>query len=141
MSQRQALAKSAMWPFFLYSAIGAFAFFIPFEVKGDSSILLDHIVTFIQEHVVDVLPYYALAIIAAGAAYPFISGTWRKSPTDTVFSAFKLVGLVVGAMLVFEFGPDWLFAPDVGPFLMDSLVIPVGLLVPIGAVFLALLVG
>src|SRR5690625_1789020 len=44
-------------------------------------------------------------------------------------------------MLVFEFGPDWLFAPDVGPFLMDSLVIPVGLLVPIGAVFLALLVG
>lgn len=141
MSQRQTLAKTPMWPFFLYSTIGAFAFFIPFSVDGESSILLDHIVTFIQNNVADVLPYYALAVIAAGAAYPFVSGTWRRSLTDTVFSAFKVVGLLVGVMLVFEFGPDWLFEPDVGPFLLDSLVISVGLLVPVGAVFLALLVG
>jgi nucleoside recognition membrane protein YjiH len=51
------------------------------------------------------------------------------------------VGLVVGVMLVFDFGPAWLFEPDLGPFLFDALVVPVGLLVPIGAVFLALLVG
>lgn len=44
-------------------------------------------------------------------------------------------------MIVFEFGPAWLFRPDMGPFLFDKLVISVSLLVPIGAVFLALLVG
>ena len=141
MSQSSTATTTPMWPFFFYSAIGAFAFFVPFTVNGESSILLDHIVTFIQEHVPDVLPYYALAIITAGAAYPFVSGSWRRSLTDTVFSVFKVIGLVVGVMLVFEFGPDWLFEPDVGPFLLDSLVISVGLLVPIGAVFLALLVG
>ncbi|MGH3359473.1 MAG: YjiH family protein [Nocardioidaceae bacterium] len=130
-----------MWPFFLYSAIGVFAFFVPFTVDGQSSILLDHLVTFVQERVPDMLPYYALAVIAAGAAYPLVSGIWRRSTTDAIFSAFKVVGLVVGVMLVFEFGPAWLFEPDVGPFLLDSLVISVGLLVPIGAVFLALLVG
>lgn len=141
MSQHQTIEKTPMWPFFCYSAIGAIAFFVPFEVDGESSILLDHIVTFLREHLSDVLPYYALVVIAAGAAYPFSSGTWRRSITDMVFSGFKLIGLVVGVMLVFEFGPDWLFEPDVGPFLLDSLVISVGLLVPVGAVFLALLVG
>jgi nucleoside recognition membrane protein YjiH len=60
---------------------------------------------------------------------------------DKVFSGFKVIGLLVGIMLVFDFGPGWLFEPDMGPFLFDNLVVPVGLLVPIGAVFLALLVG
>lgn len=60
---------------------------------------------------------------------------------DLVFSIFKVIGLGVGIMVLFNIGPAWLFAPDMGPFLFNSLVVPVSLLVPIGAVFLALLVG
>lgn len=130
-----------MWKFFVYSLIGAFAFFVPFEVAGKSSIALDHMVTAITTNLPTLTPYIALALIVAGAVYPFVAGTWRRSALDTVFSLFKLLGLVVGVMLVFEFGPAWLFEPDLGPFLFTKLVIPVGLLVPIGAVFLALLVG
>jgi nucleoside recognition membrane protein YjiH len=130
-----------MWKFFVYSLIGAFVFFVPITVGGKTSIVLDHLVTAVQEHVPAVLPYFALALILAGAVYPFVSGTWKRSIVDKVFSAFKVVGLVVGVMLVFDFGPAWLFEPDMGPFLFDKLVVPVGLLVPIGAVFLALLVG
>ncbi len=48
---------------------------------------------------------------------------------------------MVGLMLILNIGPAWLFDPNMGPFLFNKLVIPVGLLVPIGAVFLALLVG
>ncbi len=44
-------------------------------------------------------------------------------------------------MIVFGFGPAWLFDPSMGPFLFEKLVVSVGLLVPIGSVFLALLVG
>lgn len=138
---RELGTEPRMWRFFVYSAIGAFAFFVPFPVEGQSSILLDHLVTLIQEIVPSALPYYALAVIIAGAVYPFVSGSWRRSTVDMAFSAFKIVGMVVGFMLVFERGPAWLFDPDMGPFLLNSLVIPVGLLVPIGAVFLALLVG
>jgi len=130
-----------MWKFFVYSAVGAFVFFVPFEVAGKDSIALDHMVTAISGAVPALLPYYALALIAAGAIYPFVAGTWRRSPVDGVFSAAKVVGLVVGVMLVFGIGPGWLFEPDLGPFLFDKLVVPVGLLVPIGAVFLAMLVG
>ncbi|MBO1513734.1 YjiH family protein [Metabacillus sp. BG109] len=130
-----------MWKFFVYSFIGAFIFFVPITIEEKSSIMLDHIVSFIQLHTSSILPYYALLIIAAGAIYPFISGVWKRSIVNLIFSLFKVLGLFVGIMLVFNFGPAWLFDPSMGPFLFDKLVVPVGLLVPIGAVFLALLVG
>jgi len=133
--------RAPMWKFFIYSIIGAFMFFVPVTIGEKNSIMLDHIVSWIQTNATGVLPFYALALILAGAAYPFISGTWNKSKVDMVFSFFKVIGLVVGVMIVFGFGPAWLFNPDMGPFLFNKLVISVGLLVPIGAVFLALLVG
>lgn len=133
--------STAMWKFFVYSFIGAFMFFVPVTIGEKSSIMLDHIVTWIQASAPGVLPYYALIIIFAGAIYPFLSGTWKKSTVDMVFSIFKVIGLIVGIMIVFGIGPEWLFRPDMGPFLFNKLVISVGLLVPIGAVFLALLVG
>lgn len=134
-------SNSGMWKFFIYSFIGAFIFFVPVTIGEKSTILLDHMVSFLRTNVSAALPYYALAIIAAGAIYPFVSGSGKKSTVDKVFSVFKVIGLMVGVMIVFGIGPAWLFAPNMGPFLFNSLVIPVGLLVPIGAVFLALLVG
>jgi len=130
-----------MWRFFAYSLIGGCVFFVPLTLDGTRSILLDHIVTAVRESVPELLPYYALALIAAGAAHPFLTRTWRRSRVTTVFSVSKVAGLLVGLLLVFDVGPAWLFAPDMGPFLLEKLVIPVGLLVPVGAVFLALLVG
>lgn len=134
-------SNRGMWKFFVFSFIGAFMFFVPVTIGEKKSIMLDHMVTWIQTSLGGVLPYYALLVILAGAVYPFISGKWKKSKVDIVFSVFKVMGLVVGIMLVFNRGPAWLFEPSMGPFLLNKLVIPVGLLVPIGAVFLALLVS
>lgn len=117
------------------------SFFVAFKINGESSILLDHLVTFLEDHATAALPYYALIVVAAGAVYPFASRTWRNSPVSIVFSVFKVIGLLVGVLLVFDVGPQFLFEEDIGPFLLNDLVISVGLLVPIGAVFLALLVG
>ncbi|MBB4823026.1 nucleoside recognition membrane protein YjiH [Sporosarcina luteola] len=145
MAQLQESVKTrstpGMWKFFVFSAIGAFMFFVPVTIGEKNSIMLDHMVSWIQTNATGALPYYALLIIMAGAVYPFASGTWKKSKVDMIFSFFKVVGLIVGVMLIFNIGPAWLFEPDMGPFLLNKLVIPVGLLVPIGAVFLALLVG
>ena len=136
-----ALRGGAMWKFWVLSAIGIFMFFVPVTIGERNTIPLDHMVGFLRDTIPGALPYYALALIVAGAAYPWVSGTWRRNRTTLVFSVFRVIGLVVGVMLVFEVGPAWLFEPDMGPFLLNSLVIPVGLLVPIGAVFLAMLVG
>lgn len=133
--------SAPMWKSVVYSGIGVLFFFVPVSIGGRSSILLDHLVTAIENAAPALLPHFALALIVAGAVRPLITGDWRSSRVATVFTGFKLVGVLVGAMLVTGVGPGWLFAPDMGPFLLDKLVVPVSLLVPTGAVFLALLVS
>ena len=58
-----------------------------------------------------------------------------------LFFILKVVGVVFGILYCLKVGPAWFFAPDIGPFLYEKLVISVSLLVPIGSAFLALLVG
>ncbi|MEH7436594.1 YjiH family protein [Neobacillus drentensis] len=130
-----------MVKFFVFSAIGIFVFFVPITLNGKSSIMLDHFVSAIQLAVPSVLPYYALLVILLGAGYPFYKKTWNKDTVTLVFSILKILGFVAGAMFVFNVGPTWFFSPDMAPFLYNKLVISVGLLVPIGSVFLSLLVG
>jgi nucleoside recognition membrane protein YjiH len=79
--------------------------------------------------------------MAWGAASPFVSGRWRASTTATVFSALKVLGLVLALMYLTGTGPAVLFQKDMLPFLFDKLALTVGLIVPLGAVALAFLVG
>lgn len=133
--------QAGAWRFFVYSGIGIFMFFIPITLGGTSTIPLDHLVTWITGGLGDITRYAALALILAGTVYPFASGRWRDSPLKRAFALLNIIGLAAGTMLVFGVGPSWFFDPDLGPFLYDKLVIPVGFIVPIGAIFLALLVG
>ncbi|WP_084135478.1 YjiH family protein [Mesobacillus selenatarsenatis] len=130
-----------MIKFFVFSAIGIFMFFVPITVGEKSSIPLDHLVTWFNTTFSAAVPYYAFIVILLGAIYPFYRKTWNKNTTTIVFSLLKVLGVVVALMLLTKVGPAWLFEPSMGPFLYEKLVIPVGVLVPIGSVFLALLVG
>lgn len=127
--------------FLLCSAIGIFMFFITVTFNGSKSIPLDHIVTLLKQLLGGLTSYIALAIIVYGGVKPFIKKTWNKSAVDIVFSVFKLLGIITGFMFVFNLGPEFLYAPDLFPFLFNKLVIPLGLLIPIGAVFLSFLIG
>ena len=131
-----------VWRFFVYSAIGIFAFFVPFSINGSkSTILLDHIVTWITSTLGENTRYLALIAIIAGTIYQFVSGRWKEDYARMAFAALSVLAIVLCAMLTFGFGPSWLFNPDIGPFILDKLVISVGLLIPVGAIFLGLLVG
>lgn len=125
----------------LFSAVGIFFFFVPVELGGKSTIPLDHIVSWIRGNQAQGAAVYALLVIIAGGIYPFVRGSWRKDLTHTVFSLLKLGGVAVSLMAFFEFGPALLFEKDMLPFLFNKLVIPVGLIVPIGAIFLAFLIS
>lgn len=130
-----------IYKFLLFSAVGIFVFFIPVTINETSSIMLDHIVSFLQSKFSAFVPYYALLLILLGALVPFYKKTWNKDKVTAFFSVFKIIGLITASLLLLEIGPSWLFEPDMGPFLFEKLVLPVSLLVPIGAAFLALLVG
>ncbi|QUR95191.1 YjiH family protein [Macrococcoides canis] len=130
-----------MWRFFVYSLIGIFFFFVPVTIGETNTIMIDHIVGWVRTLLAPVLPYYALLLIMIGAVHPFIIGTWKRSFTDLSFSVLKVLGVLVGFMVVFNFGPDFVLNKDLGPFLYEKLAIPLGVLIPIGSIFLSLLVG
>lgn len=132
---------TSLWKFFLYSGLGILIFFIPVTLFDKSSILLDHLVTAIQQGVGENIKYYTLLIIIIGAILPFTNGRWNKSLFDGFFTLFKVLGVVIGAMVVFNVGPKFVLAENIGPFLFNSLAINLSLLIPIGGAALALLVG
>lgn len=133
--------KGIILRFILASLVGVFMFFVPVTINGASSIMIDHIVSWIRASVPGLVPYYALLVMIMGAIYPFYTKKWNVSIVDICFSILKVVGVVFGVLYCLKVGPAWFFAPDVGPFLYEKLVISVSLLVPIGSAFLALLVG
>lgn len=132
---------NSIFKFIFFSAIGIFMFFIPITINNSSSIPLDHLVNTIRNTLPSIAPIYALAIIIIGSIRPFIKKTWNTTVVNIVFSLLKILGAVVALMLYFQWGPGWLFESDMGPFLFNKLVIPVGLIVPIGSIFLTFLVG
>lgn len=127
--------------FILCSIVGIFMFFVSIPYQGKSSIPLDHVVTIIKTALGGAVKYYGLIILIIGAILPFKNKTWNKTKVDIVFSIFKVIGAITGIMYVFNLGPEFLYAPDIFPFLYEKLVLPLGLLIPVGAVFLSFLVG
>ncbi|MGM0986098.1 MAG: YjiH family protein [Pseudomonadota bacterium] len=138
---RQPAAAATLVKLFLPSALGILIFFMPIEISGQRTIPLDHMVTGARALLGEASGLYALALIIAGAAYPLIRGYWNRNLTERIFTVLKMAGVVAAVMALTGWGPAFLHEPDMLPFLFDKLVIPVGLIVPIGAIFLALLIS
>jgi len=130
-----------IFKFLFYSVIGIFMFFITITINGKTTIPLDHLVTALKGSSAKGAGIYGLIVIILGGLYPFYKKTWNKDKVTLVFSLLKLLGIVIGFMAFFNFGPSFLFEKDMIPFLFNSLAIPVGIIVPLGSVFLAFLVG
>jgi len=125
----------------LFSLIGIIFFFVPIEINAKSTIPLDHMVSWLRAASPKGVEIYALLMIIAGGVYPFISGSWNANTTQKVLSVLKLLGVITALMAFFSVGPALLFEKDMLPFLFGKLVVPVGLIVPVGAIFLAFLIG
>lgn len=126
--------------FILLNIIGIFMFFVTIKVNGKSSIPIDHIVTALRS-----IPYfeviYAAVIVVVGAILPFARKTWKKDRVTVIFSIFKVIGVGVIGMAIFGWGPESFHTPDMLPFVFNKVVIPVTILVPVGAVFLSFLIN
>ncbi|MES3674669.1 YjiH family protein [Halomonas elongata] len=140
-SRRRGPSATTVFKLFVPSLVGVLIFFVPITLGGKTTIPLDHMVTAARSLLGEGSGFYALALIVAGALYPLVRGTWRRSLTERVFSVLKLAGVAAAVMALTGWGPAFLHEPDMLPFLFDKLVIPVGLIVPIGAIFLALLIS
>ncbi len=125
---------------FLYSLTGIFFFFVPIKIGDKNTIPLDHIVTFVRTAFPEFAKFFALAVIFGGAVYPIITKKWKTGASAKIFSALKILGFLTAVMYFTKTGGEKLFEKDLLPFLFEKLVVPVGLIVPIGSIFLAFLV-
>ena len=143
MPANAAPRSSALWKFVVFSLFGLFMFFFKLEWLSPNlkSVPVDFIVGSLQHRAMPAVKIFILAVMYVGAAMPFIKGTWNKSGMDVFMSVAKVCGAAIGTIMYFGLwqGNAWLWRGDIGPFLFDKLAIPVGLVIPIGSVFLAFL--
>ena len=125
----------------VFSAIGLVMFFVPFTIGEKSTILFDHGATYLvtQQHTLAVFLLFLLMIYGVGR--PIYDGSWRKNITNMILTAFKIIGLVLAVMYVTDMAPAIIMEKDMLPFLFEKLALPVGMIVPIGALILAFLLG
>lgn len=136
VSQGRALARLLG-----YSLVGLVVFFVPFELGGRSTILLDHAASALQLHARPLVIGLAMLFMLYGALQPWLSGSWRSSLTHAVFSGLKVAGLAIGLGYLAGVGPAALYQPGMLPFLFDKLVLSLALIVPLGALALVFLIG
>lgn len=143
-----AKSTSNVVKFVLLNLLGIIMFFVkipmPYVTDGvvtfTSSLPIDHVVAYIR-----LIPnfdlVYASIIVCVGAILPFVRKTWNKDIVTTVFSVFKVAGIGVLLIYIFELGPARIHDSDMLPFVVEKVVVPVTALVPVGAVFLAFLIN
>ncbi|MEN2750342.1 YjiH family protein [Psychrobacter sp. FBL11] len=125
----------------VFSAIGLVMFFVPFTIGEKSTILFDHGATYLvtQQHTLAVFLLFLLMIYGVGK--PIYDGSWRKNITNMILTVFKIIGLILAMMYITDMAPAIIMEKDMMPFLFEKLALPVGMIVPIGALILAFLLG
>ncbi|MDO5715536.1 MAG: YjiH family protein [Tissierellia bacterium] len=134
------MKKKATARFILFSLIGIFMFFVPVEFMDNKTIPLDHIVTLITS-----IPYYKiiypLVLIFFGVIYPFVNKTWNATRVKTVFSLINILAIPFVIMGIFHIGPEGLLDDSMIPFILNKIVVSVCTIVPVGSIFLALIIS
>ncbi|WP_035901314.1 YjiH family protein [Fusobacterium necrophorum] len=132
--------KKAIILFFIYSLIGIFMFFVPIKIGVRKTIPIDHLVKAILK-IKYLGSVYGLIIITVGLILPFYSKTWNKSKMNLIMTVFNISGFIFTIMSIFKIGPQLIIQDTMAPYVLEKVVIPVILIVPVGSIFLAFLIS
>lgn len=127
--------------FIVLSFIGLAMFFWSFEINGVSAVPIDHFMEWVLANLAAYVPYYTMALVFFGGFSPLVTGKWKESKFDITFTVAKLIGCVIAVMVVFNIGPAFLLAPDMIPFLWDSIVVPISIVLPVAIIGLILMLN
>ncbi|WP_435365616.1 YjiH family protein [Haloarchaeobius sp. DYHT-AS-18] len=146
------LQEFAMRPvvkFVVAFLIGGVFFLLPVPYQGEITVPFDIAVSTITETFPDAVGVYSLAIIVAGGLLTTLAmvsdGEFQgydlsAFETSGVFWLLRLAGLVLAPIMFLKLGPDWLHTPGTGGLMWGTLVYSVGIIIPIGAIFITIFV-
>jgi nucleoside recognition membrane protein YjiH len=134
--------------------IGAVFFLVPVPWQGELTVPFDIVVSNVTERFPDAVGVYSLAIIVAGglattlaelrgrgileADLPAVDLSYFE--TSAAFWALRVIGALLAPVMFFKLGPDWLHTGGTGGFMWSTLVYSVGVIIPIGAIFITIFV-
>ncbi|WP_101295186.1 YjiH family protein [Halegenticoccus soli] len=135
--------------------IGATFFLVPVPWRGELTVPFDVAVSLVTESFPTAVGVYCLAVIVAGGLLTTLAELDRRGvgvagadlPVDLAYfessAAFwflRVAGALLAPVMFFKFGPEWLHAPGTGGFMWGTLIYSVGVIIPIGAVFITIFV-
>lgn len=123
------------------SAIGILMFFVPITIGGRSTILFDHAASFLVREYRWFAVASLLAMMVYGSFSPFFNGVWQRSLTDKIITLFKIAGFAVTLWYLSGTTPAVLNEKNMMPFLYEKLGLTVAMIIPVGALALAFLIG
>ena len=127
--------------FLFFSIFGMLLFFMPVTINGTNSIPLDHLITLLNTQLPWFSPLFTLIIGTLGGILPWYDKTFKKSALDLIISIFRLLGIPLCFMAYFNWGPAWLLDPGMLPFVWTKVVVAVTIIVPLGSLFLTLIIA
>ena len=124
-----------------FSALGIFLFFVPIDIGGKNTIAFDHMASYLVKEQRNLAIILLFAQMIYGIIKPFVQKTVSINPTNKVLTILKILGLILACLYITNTAPDNLMTKDMLPFLFEKLALPVGMIVPIGALMLSFLLG
>ncbi|WP_435346556.1 YjiH family protein [Haloarchaeobius sp. HRN-SO-5] len=145
----QEFAMRPVMKFVVAFLIGGVFFLLPVPYQGEVTVPFDIVVSTITETFPDAVGVYSLAIIVAGGVLTSLAMVGDSEvagyelsyfETSYVFWALRVLGLVLAPIMFFKLGPGDLHTPGTGGLMWGTLVYSVGIIIPIGAIFITIFV-
>lgn len=140
----------AVAKFVIATLVGAFFFLVPVRVGGEWTIPFDVVVGYITEGLPGAVALYSLLAILASVVLTLVAELQARGAvgadrfdasyfrTGPAFLILRILGGVFAIMIFFSIGPQVVLADSTGGLMFNTLVAAVGVIVPIGAVFITL---
>jgi len=142
------VSNRARTRFLLSGAVGLAFFLLPVPLGGRLTVPFDLAISWITRSHPRAVAVYCLIVILVGAIGSLAaarqahsaSARLRHFKTSIPLLVARLTGVPLAAVYFFRVGPDALMQPGVADLMWKTLAFSVGVIIPIGAAFLVLLV-
>ncbi|GAA0234178.1 YjiH family protein [Halobaculum roseum] len=129
--------------------IGGVFFLLPVPYQGEITVPFDIVVSTITGAAPDAVGVYSLCIVVAGGVVTTaamlsdgeVAGAdLSYFETSLVFWLLRVLGVLIAPVMFFKLGPEFLHTPGTGGLMWGTLVYSVGIIIPIGAIFITIFV-
>lgn len=137
MSQKEKI--KIYFKFIIINLLGIFVFFVPVKNAGQSTVLIDVIVSFLLKACGDAFKWFVMIACVWGVVKGIIDKTYQKGAMCLVMFISRILGLCLCVMYICGLGPSVLYDEKILPFLFNNICRSIIFLVPIGGALLCFL--